>query len=125
VSEVKLYKNRGNLIIQLASDFIIHYIVLPLSKIIIIMAKTDHQSSKTRMKNLTEAFKECKQITGTPVSSTKTDHHDKAEILLKVTLRDNKSINQSINQNSKTFAKSGLVYASSSLLHYKWLPSTN
>jgi hypothetical protein len=62
---------------------------------------------------------------GTPVSSTKTDRHDKAEILLKVTLRDNKSINQSINQNSKTFAKSGLVYASSSLLHYKWLPSTN
>jgi hypothetical protein len=32
---------------------------------------------------------------GTPASSTKTDRHDKAEILLKVALRDNKSINQS------------------------------
>ena len=64
------------MIIQLASDFIIHYIVLPLSKIIIIMAKTDHQSSKTRMKNLTEAFKECKQIKemiGTLIKNYKDD----------------------------------------------------
>jgi hypothetical protein len=38
---------------------------------------------------------------GTPASSTKTDRHDKAEILLKVALRDNKSINQSINQIRK------------------------
>jgi len=71
-------KNRGNFIIQLVSDFIVHYIVLPLSKLI--MAKTvDHNSDntiKTRMKSFVEAFKECKEIKemiGTLIKNYKDD----------------------------------------------------